>query len=152
MEYVALITLGVGTYFDVFNKKMVPDIIWIIGAIVGFASILLMAGTEIFSTVKIFEIGIIFIVANYASKFSLWGGADSKAWMMMTVLLPFGGSTMALSNAFLIATITMPLYLTVSGTKFKDWSKFPIPFILFMYLGTLSYVLFGWIMVWILNI
>jgi len=145
MEYVALITLGVGTYFDVFNKKMVPDIIWIIGAIAGFTLIISQA-EPIISPIKISEIAIIFVIAHYASKFSLWGGADSKAWMMMTVLLPFGGSTMALSNAFLIATITMPLYLTVSGTKFKDWSKFPIPFILFMYLGTLSYVLFGWIM------
>jgi hypothetical protein len=145
MEYIALMTLGIGTYFDVFNKKMVPDIIWTIGATVGLVLIITTGSTSFFSLAKIAEIGVIFIVTHYIAKLGIWGGADSKAWIMMTVLLPFGGSTMALSNAFLIAFLTMPFYLIVSGIKFKDWSRFPMPFILFMYLGTLSYVLLGWI-------
>lgn len=143
--FIILSALGIGTYFDVFNKKMVPDIIWTIGATVGLIFIVLEGPGSFFVPQKIAEIAVVFIVAHYTIKFGLWGGADARAWVMMTLILPFGSSTMILNNSFLIALVTLPIYLTVSGVKFKNWSKFPIPFILFMYLGALSYVLYGWI-------
>ena len=146
LDYIIVLSaLGIGTYFDVFNKKMVPDIIWTIGATTGLTLIILTAGTVFFSPTKIFEIGIIFVVGYFTAKFGIWGSADARAWIMMTVILPLGISTMILSNSFLIAMIILPIYFIVSGIKLKKWANFPMPFILFMYLGALSYVLFGWI-------
>jgi hypothetical protein len=142
--FIVLFALGVGVYFDVFNKKMVPDIIWTIGATLGIFAII-FTGSPFFVPLKIAEIVVIFVIGHYTSKFNLWGGADARAWIMMTAVLPFGVSTIILSNSFLIAFLILPIYLFVSGIKFKDWGSFPMPFILFMYLGTLSYVLFGWI-------
>ena len=89
---------------------------------------------------------LIFGLCKLSMKFGLWGGADAQALIMMTILLPFGQSMLMLSNAFLFA-MTVPIYLIAKGEK--DWKNYPLPFILFMYLGALMYVVWG---SWILSI
>ena len=141
-HYIVLTALGVGTYFDVFNKKMVPDIIWTIGAILGVASITYYDQIHIFDLgfLKILEIFVIFVLCRISIAYNLWGGADARALMMMTVILPFSVSIMILSNAFLVA-ILVPIYLISSGKK--NWGEYPLPFILFMYIGALIYMIWG---------
>ena len=144
-NYVVLIALGAGTYFDVFNKKMVPDIIWIIGAGIGVVLLILNAD-QINIPIELLEVVLIFGLCKLSMKFGLWGGADAQALIMMTILLPFGQSVLMLSNAFLFA-MTVPIYLIAKGEK--DWKNYPLPFILFMYLGALMYIVWG---SWILSI
>ena len=148
-QYIVLAALGVGTYFDVFNKKMVPDIIWGIGAGIGVLLVIQDAiydFTNFSILTELIEVVIIFALCQFVVKRGYWGGADAQALIMMTILLPFGQSMLMLSNAFLFAMV-VPVYLIVKGEK--DWGSYPLPFILFMYLGALSYVVWG---SWVLSI
>jgi hypothetical protein len=148
-HYIVLVALGAGTYFDVFNKKMVPDLIWIIGAGIGVLLVIQDAIYDFtnFSILpELIEVAVVFALCRFVVNRGYWGGADAQALVMMTILLPFGQSMLMLSNAFLFAMV-VPVYLIAK--REKDWGSYPLPFILFMYLGALSYVVWG---SWVLSI
>ena len=142
--FLALGILAIGTFFDVFNKKMIPDIIWMSGFVIGVFGFLL-TDSLVHSSLKLMELTAIFFVAFILTRRGLLGGADSQAIILLTFLLPIGDSLFILNNSALIAFITLPFYFTLKRPKLpmKDWGNFPMPFVLFMYLGTLAHVVIG---------
>jgi hypothetical protein len=142
--FLALGILAIGTFFDVFNKKMIPDIIWVSGLVIGVFGFLL-TGSLVPSPAKLVELTAIFFVAFILTRRGWLGGADSQAIILLTFLLPIGDSLFILNNSALIAFITLPAYFILKRPRLpmKDWGNFPMPFILFMYLGTLAHVVIG---------
>jgi Flp pilus assembly protein protease CpaA len=146
--FVSLICLGIGTYFDVFNKRMVPDIIWSLGIVVGIIGFLLTDSLSV-TSLKIAEITGIFILSFIVVRLGFLGGADAQALILLTFLLPIGESLFIMNNSFLVAGFVMPIYFIYNKISFRNWGNFKMPFILFMYLGTLAHIVIG---NWFLNI
>ena len=149
--FVALVCLGIGTYFDVFNKRMVPNIIWSLGILFGIIGFIFMDSGywQTVTLTKIAEITGIFILSFAVVRIGIMGGADAQALILLTFLLPIGDSLFIMNNSFLVAAFLMPVYFVYNKIPFNDWGNFKMPFILFMYLGTLVHVVIG---NWFLNI
>lgn len=139
--FLALICLGIGAYFDVFNKRMVPNIIWSLGILFGIIGFL-FTDWQI-TTAKVAEITGIFILSFAVVRIGLMGGADAQALILLTFLLPVGDSLFIMNNSFLVAGFLMPGYFIYNKIPFRNWGSFKMPFILFMYLGTLAHVVIG---------
>jgi Flp pilus assembly protein protease CpaA len=139
--YLVLTCLAIGTYFDVFNKRMIPNIIWTLGLIVGIIGFIITGYTILF--IKIVELAGIFLLAYFITRIGFMGGADAQALVFMTFLLPVGDSLFIMNNSFLVAGLLMPFYFIYNKISFRNWGNFPMPFILFMYLGTLTHLVIG---------
>ena len=145
--YLALGCLAIGTYFDVFNKRMIPDIIWEAGMAVGILGLIFYGFGHQFSSIEFAEVAVVslvgLIIAKPLGKFGILGGADIQALILLTFIFPFGESLFIMNNSFLIAGILLPPYFIYKGLSLKDWGNFKMPFILFMYLGTLAHMVIG---------
>lgn len=148
--------LAISTYYDIYNNKNVPDIIYRAGIVLG--AIFLIFDNPWGWIPVIGSIGLSVIVGMGLFIVGAWGGADAKIMFAITVLHPIWSSPfpyekMALhpftaiimmSNAAMIAGL---VYLPI--VIFKRNTKMKIAFLPFLSLGYLFTILKGDILLWI---
>ena len=153
---VVISMLAISTYYDIYNNKNVPDMIYRAGIVLG--AIFLIFDNPWGWIPVIGSIGLSVIVGMGLFIIGAWGGADAKIMLAVAFLhpiwtSPFPYEKMALhpftaiimiSNAAMIAGL---VYLPI--VIFKRNSKMKIAFLPFLSLGYLFTVLKGDMLLWI---
>ena len=154
-----VVMLGIVSYFDIFNKKDIPDMIYRVFAVLG---IVLLSFNNPWGLIPVLvSVGVSVIVGMSLFFIGAWGGADAKVMLAVALLQPiwtspFPYEKMALhpftaiimmSNAAMIAGL---VYLPV--VVLRKSAKIKIAFLPFLSLGYVFTVLKGDMLLWIKNI
>ncbi len=111
---IALLFLAVASYYDIFNKRTIPDLLSYVFVVVAVAFSLL---TEGFVLIKIGAAIGIFALGYLVYRIGYIGGADVFFLSGLMLLLPLtaiagvGAATPVIVNVLLISTIVMAIYL-----------------------------------------
>ena len=151
--------LGIVSYFDIFNKKDIPDMIYRFFAALGI--VLLLYNNPWGLIPVLVSIGVSVIVGMGLFFIGAWGGADAKVMLAVALLQPIWTSPfpyekvalhpytalMMMSNGAMIAGLVfLPVVI------FRKTTDIKIAFLPFLSLGYIFTVLKGDMLLWIGNI
>lgn len=151
-----VVMLGIVSYFDIFNNKDVPDMIYRVFSVLGI--VLLLYDNPWGWIPVMISIGVSVIVGMGLFFIGAWGGADAKVMLAVALLQPIWTSPfpyekmaihpftaiMMMSNAAMIAGLVyLPIVVLRKSTDIK------IAFLPFLSLGYVFTVLKGDILLWI---
>jgi len=143
--------LGVASYQDLRTRK-VDDRIWYVAIAVG----VFLTGYVMFTTsnyplaLASVSMASTFVVALLFSYLKLWGGADSLALVFLAVTMPLPPyDTFPLFpftvfvNGTLLFVVVAPIIAVREYMKARDWKKFGVPMVVFIFAGFVLYFLAG---------
>ena len=151
-----VVMLGIVSYFDIFNNKDVPDMIYRVFSVLGI--VLLLYDNPWGWIPVMISIGVSVIVGMGLFFIGAWGGADAKVMLAVALLQPIWTSPfpyekmaihpftaiIMMSNAAMIAGLVyLPIVVLRKSTDIK------IAFLPFLSLGYVFTVLKGDILLWI---